>query len=88
MALKFISAEEAASLVKDNDNVGFSGFTHAGCPKVVPVAIAAQAKAVETAKAKAPKAEVEAPEAEVEAPKAEVETPEAEAKAPKTEGAE
>lgn len=40
MALKFISAEEAASLVKDNDNVGFSGFTHAGCPKVVPVAIA------------------------------------------------
>lgn len=44
MALKFISAEEAASLVKDNDNVGFSGFTHAGCPKVVPVAIAAKAK--------------------------------------------
>ena len=44
MALKFISAEEAAYLVKDNDNVGFSGFTHAGCPKVVPVAIAAQAK--------------------------------------------
>ena len=44
MALKFISAEEAASLVKDNDNVGFSGFTHAGCPKVVPVAIAAHAK--------------------------------------------
>jgi succinate CoA transferase len=40
MALKFISAEEAASLVKHNDNVGFSGFTHAGCPKVVPVAIA------------------------------------------------
>ncbi len=44
MALKFISAEEAASLVKDNDNVGFSGFTHAGCPKVVPVAIAKQAE--------------------------------------------
>ena len=44
MALKFISAEEAAYLVKDNDNVGFSGFTHAGCPKVVPVAIATQAK--------------------------------------------
>lgn len=44
MALQFISAEEAASLVKDNDNVGFSGFTHAGCPKVVPVAIAALAK--------------------------------------------
>lgn len=45
MALKFISAEEAASLVKNNDNVGFSGFTHAGCPKVVPVAIAEQARA-------------------------------------------
>lgn len=44
MALKFISADEAASLVKNNDNVGFSGFTHAGCPKVVPVAIANQAK--------------------------------------------
>lgn len=44
MALKFISAEEAASFVKDNDNVGFSGFTHAGCPKVVPVAIAKQAE--------------------------------------------
>ena len=44
MALKFINAEEAASLVKDNDNVGFSGFTHAGCPKVVPVAIAKQAE--------------------------------------------
>ena len=45
MALKFISAEEAASLVKDNDNVGFSGFTHAGCPKVVPVEIAKRAEA-------------------------------------------
>lgn len=40
MALKFISAREAAELVKHNDNVGFSGFTHAGCPKVVPVEIA------------------------------------------------
>ena len=40
MALKFITAEEAAALVKNDDNVGFSGFTHAGCPKVVPVEIA------------------------------------------------
>ncbi len=40
MALKFISAQEAASLVKNGDNVGFSGFTHAGCPKVVPAEIA------------------------------------------------
>jgi len=49
MALKFISAEEAAALVKHDDNVGFSGFTHAGCPKVVPVEIARRAE-VEHAK--------------------------------------
>ena len=29
MALKFITAEEAASYVHHNDNVGFSGFTPA-----------------------------------------------------------
>ena len=40
MALKFITADEAAALVKDGDNIGFSGFTPAGCPKVVPGAIA------------------------------------------------
>jgi len=45
MALKFITAEEAAALVKNDDNVGFSGFTHAGCPKVVPVEIAKRAEA-------------------------------------------
>nr|MBF6627124.1 succinate CoA transferase [Proteiniphilum sp.] len=44
MALKFISAEEAAALVNHDDNVGFSGFTHAGCPKVVPVEIAKRAE--------------------------------------------
>lgn len=44
MALKFISAQEAAKLVKNGDNVGFSGFTHAGCPKVVPVEIAKRAE--------------------------------------------
>ena len=44
MALKFISAEEAAALIHHNENVGFSGFTHAGCPKVVPVALANRAK--------------------------------------------
>ncbi len=43
MALKFISAEEAALLVQHDDNVGFSGFTPAGCPKVVPEAIAQRA---------------------------------------------
>ena len=43
MALKFITAEEAASFVHHDDNVGFSGFTTAGCPKVVPGAIAKKA---------------------------------------------
>lgn len=44
MALKFITADEAASVVKDGDNVGVSGFTPAGSPKVVPVAIAKKAE--------------------------------------------
>ena len=44
MALKFITAEEAAAYVHHNDNVGFSGFTPAGCPKVVPGAIAKKAE--------------------------------------------
>ena len=35
MALKFITAEEAASYVHHNDNVGFSGFTPAGDRKSV-----------------------------------------------------
>lgn len=40
-----MTAEEAAALINNNDNVGFSGFTHAGCPKVVPVALAKRAEA-------------------------------------------
>lgn len=44
MSLKFITAAEAASLINHNDNVGFSGFTHAGCPKVVPVELAKRAE--------------------------------------------
>ncbi len=44
MPLKFITAEESANYVKHNDNVGFSGFTAAGSPKVVPGAIARKAK--------------------------------------------
>ena len=43
MSLKFITAEEAASFVQHDDNVGFSGFTPAGCPKSVPEAIAKKA---------------------------------------------
>ncbi|MFV0329688.1 MAG: acetyl-CoA hydrolase/transferase family protein [Dysgonomonas sp.] len=45
MALKFITAEEAATLINDDDNVGFSGFTHAGCPKIVPLELAKRAEA-------------------------------------------
>ncbi len=39
-----MTAEEAAKLINNNDNIGFSGFTHAGCPKVVPVALAKRAE--------------------------------------------
>ena len=45
MALRFITAEEAATYVKNGDNVGFSGFTPAGSPKAVPTAIGELAKA-------------------------------------------
>ncbi len=38
---KIMSAEEAAKLVKNGDNVGVSGFTGSGYPKVLPDAIAA-----------------------------------------------
>lgn len=41
---KIISAEEAAELITDGMNVGTSGFTPAGYPKAVPLALA---KAVE-----------------------------------------
>src|SRR5665647_447980 len=43
MSLKFISAEEAASFVHHNNRVGFSGFTPAGAPKIIPKAIAQKA---------------------------------------------
>ncbi len=43
MALNFITAEEAASYVKHNMNVAFSGFTPAGSPKEIPTAIATKA---------------------------------------------
>ncbi len=44
MSIPFISAEEAASYIKNGDNVGFSGFTASGTPKVVTVALAQRAK--------------------------------------------
>ncbi len=39
-----MSAEEAAKFVNHGDIIGFSGFTPAGCPKVVPTAIAKRAE--------------------------------------------
>ena len=45
MTLPFITAEEAASCVNHGDNVGFSGFTPSGCPKIIPLAIARRAEA-------------------------------------------
>jgi succinate CoA transferase len=44
MAYNFMTAEEAALIVKNGDNVGFSGFTAAGVPKVIPSAIAKMAE--------------------------------------------
>ena len=38
-----MTAEEAAVLISNDDNDGFSGFTAAGTPKAVPVAIAQRA---------------------------------------------
>jgi succinate CoA transferase len=44
MAIKKVLAAEAALLINNDDNVGFSGFTHAGCPKIVPLEIAKRAE--------------------------------------------
>ena len=44
MRFPILSPEEAAEYVNNGDNVGFSGFTAAGTPKVVPVAIAEKAE--------------------------------------------
>ena len=44
MSLPFISAEEAAACINNGDTVATSGFTAAGTPKVVPVAIAEKAR--------------------------------------------
>ena len=44
MNYKVMTAEEAAAFINDGDIVGVSGFTPAGCPKVVPTAIAKRAE--------------------------------------------
>jgi succinyl-CoA:acetate CoA-transferase len=40
LAKKIMSAEEAASLIKNGDQVGMSGFTGSGYPKAVPIELA------------------------------------------------
>jgi len=45
MAIRIISASEAASFINNDDVVGCSGFTAAGCPKSVTQALAQRAKA-------------------------------------------
>lgn len=44
MSIPFITAEEAAAVIKNGDTVGLSGFTASGTPKVVTVALAKRAK--------------------------------------------
>ena len=44
MGYKRITTEEAACLIKENDIVGFSGFTAAGCPKAITKALAQRAE--------------------------------------------
>lgn len=44
MSFPFISAEEAASHIKNGDTVATSGFTASGTPKIVPIALAERAK--------------------------------------------
>jgi succinyl-CoA:acetate CoA-transferase len=46
---KVMSADEAAAFIHNGDRVGFAGFTGAGYPKVVPVALAARIKAAHAA---------------------------------------
>jgi succinate CoA transferase len=45
MAYKKMSAEEAASLIVNDDIIGFSGFTAAGCPKAITIELAKKAEA-------------------------------------------
>ncbi len=46
LASKEMSAEEAAELIQDGEILGVSGFTLAGYPKAVPIALARRARAL------------------------------------------
>jgi len=41
----FLTADEAAALIRHEETVGFSGFTPAGSPKAIPAALARRAQA-------------------------------------------
>ncbi len=45
MAFNFITAEEAASMIKNGDTLGLSGFTAPGTPKAITEALAKKAEA-------------------------------------------
>ena len=51
MSLPFpiLTAEEAAELIQNGQNIGFSGFTAAGAAKAVPFALAQKARREHTA---------------------------------------
>lgn len=44
MSYQYLTAEEAASLIQNGQQIAFSGFTPAGATKVIPSAIAAKAE--------------------------------------------
>lgn len=43
MAYNYLTAEEAAAMIKNDDTIGLSGFTAPGTPKAIPAAIAKKA---------------------------------------------
>ncbi|MDR1682640.1 MAG: acetyl-CoA hydrolase/transferase family protein [Candidatus Symbiothrix sp.] len=49
MGFKKMSAEEAAGLINNNDIIGFSGFTAAGCPKAITCELGKRAEAAHEA---------------------------------------
>ncbi|MDE6041129.1 MAG: acetyl-CoA hydrolase, partial [Muribaculaceae bacterium] len=44
MAFNYITAEEAAEMIKNGDTIGLSGFTAPGTPKSITEAIAVKAQ--------------------------------------------
>ena len=44
MAYNFISAQEAAEMIKNGDTIGMSGFTAPGAPKLISEEIARKAE--------------------------------------------